>query len=146
VRTRALKNPQASCPFTSSTMTRTNADRVRPEPANPTEERMQAACVLEFGPPSMITVDDWPVAKPLQCWCGFRVEPWDTLLREGQSGLTQPLPLILGSDTPEASQPLEGTCHVSNRATRSTAQRMRCSPEPMSSMSLASAQNGDTQT
>ena len=64
---------------------------------------MKAACVLEFGRPSVITIDDLPRPKPSlgQLLVGVRgagVGPWNALIREGKSGLKQPLPLILGSE------------------------------------------------
>jgi NADPH:quinone reductase-like Zn-dependent oxidoreductase len=64
---------------------------------------MKAAQVLEFGPPSVITIDDLPRAKPASAELLVRVlaagvGPWDALVREGKSGLNQPLPLTLGSE------------------------------------------------
>jgi NADPH:quinone reductase-like Zn-dependent oxidoreductase len=64
---------------------------------------MKAACVLEFGPPSVITIDDSPRPKPSSGQLLVRVRaagvgPWDALVRKGKSGLKQPLPLILGSE------------------------------------------------
>ena len=64
---------------------------------------MKAACVLEFGPPSVITVDDLSRPKPSSGQLLVRVfaagvGPWYALLREGKSGIKQPLPLILGSE------------------------------------------------
>jgi len=64
---------------------------------------MKAACVLRFGPPSVITIDDLPRPNPSSGQLLTRVraagvEPWDALVREGKSGLNQPLPLILGSE------------------------------------------------
>jgi len=64
---------------------------------------MKAARVLEFGPPSVITIDDLPRPKPSAGQLLVRVlaagvGPWDVLVREGKSGLKQPLPLILGSE------------------------------------------------
>ena len=64
---------------------------------------MKAACVREFGPPNVITIDDLPRPKPSSGQLLVRVRaagvgPWDALVREGKSGLKQPLPLILGSE------------------------------------------------
>jgi len=64
---------------------------------------MKAARVLHFGPPSAIENDDLPRPEPAAGQLLVRVKaagvgPWDALIREGKSGLQQPLPLILGSD------------------------------------------------
>ena len=64
---------------------------------------MKAARILQFGPPSVITSDDLPqpVPGPRQLIVHVKaagVGPWDALIREGRSGLAQPLPLILGSE------------------------------------------------
>jgi NADPH:quinone reductase-like Zn-dependent oxidoreductase len=64
---------------------------------------MKAACVLKFGTPVVITIDDLPRPKPSsrQLLVHVRaagVGPWDALVREGKSALKQPLPLILGSE------------------------------------------------
>jgi NADPH:quinone reductase-like Zn-dependent oxidoreductase len=64
---------------------------------------MRAACVLEFGPPTVIAIDDLPRPKPSAGQLLVRVRaagvgPRDALAREGKSGLKQPLPLILGSE------------------------------------------------
>jgi len=64
---------------------------------------MKAACVSEFGPPSVITIRDLPRPKPSAGQLLVRVRaagvgPWDALVREGKSALKQPLPLILGSE------------------------------------------------
>jgi NADPH:quinone reductase-like Zn-dependent oxidoreductase len=64
---------------------------------------MKAACVLEFGPPNVITIDDLPRPVPSSGHLLVRVRAagvgsWDALVREGKSGLKQPLPLILGSE------------------------------------------------
>jgi NADPH:quinone reductase-like Zn-dependent oxidoreductase len=64
---------------------------------------MKAACVLEIGPTTVITIDDLPRPRPSsgQLLAHVRaagVGPWDALVREGKSGLKQPLPLILGSE------------------------------------------------
>ncbi|MGE5324548.1 MAG: NADP-dependent oxidoreductase [Actinomycetota bacterium] len=64
---------------------------------------MKAARVLRFGPPSVIENDDLPRPEPADGQLLVRVKaagvgPWDALIREGKSGLHQPLPLILGSE------------------------------------------------
>jgi len=64
---------------------------------------MKAACVVEFGLPSVITIDDLPRPKPSSGQLLVRVHAagvgnWDAFVREGRSGLTQPLPLILSSE------------------------------------------------
>ena len=64
---------------------------------------MKAARVLRFGPPSVIENDDLPRPEPADGQLLVRVKaagvgPWDALVREGNSELRQPLPLILGSE------------------------------------------------
>jgi len=64
---------------------------------------MKAACVLKFGPPNAITIDDVTRPNPSSSQLLVRVlaagvGPWDALVRAGKSGLKQPLPLILGSE------------------------------------------------
>jgi NADPH:quinone reductase-like Zn-dependent oxidoreductase len=64
---------------------------------------VKAACVLQFGPASVITIDDLPRPTPAAGQLLVRVRaagvgPWDALVREGKSALKQPLPLILGSE------------------------------------------------
>lgn len=64
---------------------------------------MKAARILHFGPPSVIENDDLPRPDPAAGQLLVRVKaagvgPWDALVREGKSGLHQPLPLILGSE------------------------------------------------
>jgi NADPH:quinone reductase-like Zn-dependent oxidoreductase len=64
---------------------------------------MKAARIQRFGPPGVITYDDVPKPQPGARQLLVRVKaagvgPWDALIREGKSGLQQPLPLILGSD------------------------------------------------
>ena len=64
---------------------------------------MKAARVLRFGPPSTIEIDELPLPQPATGQLLVRVKaagagPWDALIREGKSGLHQPLPLILGSE------------------------------------------------
>lgn len=64
---------------------------------------MKAERVLRFGPPSVIESDDLPRPEPsagqlLVLVKAAGVGHWDALVREGKSGLRQPLPLILGSE------------------------------------------------
>ena len=64
---------------------------------------MKAAQILRFGPPSTIEIDDLPLPQPATGQLLVRVKAagvgrWDALIREGKSGLHQPLPLILGSE------------------------------------------------
>ncbi len=64
---------------------------------------MKAARVLQFGPPSVIAIDNVPRPAPGPGQLLVRVKaagvgPWDALVREGKSALHQPLPLVLGSD------------------------------------------------
>ena len=64
---------------------------------------MKAARILQFGPPSVITIDDLPRPAPGAGQLLVRakaagVGPWDALIREGRSGIHQPLPLTLGSE------------------------------------------------
>jgi NADPH:quinone reductase-like Zn-dependent oxidoreductase len=64
---------------------------------------MKAARVLRFGPPSVIKDDDLPRPEAAAGQLLVRVKaagvgPGDALVREGKSGLRQPLPLILGSE------------------------------------------------
>jgi NADPH:quinone reductase-like Zn-dependent oxidoreductase len=64
---------------------------------------MKAERVLQFGPPNVIINDDLPRPTPAAGQLLVRVKaagvgPWDALVREGKSGLHQPLPLILGSE------------------------------------------------
>lgn len=64
---------------------------------------MKAERVLQFGPPNVIINDDLPRPTPAVGQLLVRVKaagvgPWDALVREGKSGLHQPLPLILGSE------------------------------------------------
>jgi NADPH:quinone reductase-like Zn-dependent oxidoreductase len=63
----------------------------------------KAGVVHHFGPPSVIEVEDIPVARPAPNEVLIRVRaagvgPWDSWIRAGKSALPQPLPLILGSD------------------------------------------------
>ena len=64
---------------------------------------MKAGRILQFGPPSVIAIDDLPRPKPTAGHLLVRVKAagvgnWDAIIREGRSGLHQPLPLILGSE------------------------------------------------
>jgi NADPH:quinone reductase-like Zn-dependent oxidoreductase len=64
---------------------------------------MKAARVLQFGPPSVIVIEDIPRPQPVAGQVLVRVKaagvgPWDALVREGKSALNQTLPLTLGSD------------------------------------------------
>jgi NADPH:quinone reductase-like Zn-dependent oxidoreductase len=64
---------------------------------------MKAARVHRFGPPDVIGIDDIEVPQPddqqvLVQVNAAGVGPWDGLIRSGNSGLPQPLPLTLGSD------------------------------------------------
>jgi NADPH:quinone reductase-like Zn-dependent oxidoreductase len=64
---------------------------------------MRAATVSEYGPPDVIRLTDLPVPEPQGGQLRVRVSaagvgPWDALIREGQSGVPQTLPLTLGSD------------------------------------------------
>src|SRR5262249_459333 len=63
---------------------------------------MNAARVLRFGPPSVITIENLPQPEPSAGQLLVRVKAagvgdWDALIREGKVEL-QPLPLILGSE------------------------------------------------
>lgn len=63
---------------------------------------MKAARILDFGPPSMIRIDDLPQPEPAAGQLLVRVKAagvgnWDALIREGKVRL-QPLPIILGSE------------------------------------------------
>jgi len=59
--------------------------------------------IFRYGPPNVIQVADSSCPEPSSGQLRVRVSaagvgPWDALLREGQSGVPQTLPLILGSD------------------------------------------------
>ena len=63
---------------------------------------MKAARVLQYGPPSVITLDDVPQPEPGAGQLLIRVEAagvgnWDALIRAGKVKL-EPLPLILGAE------------------------------------------------
>ena len=64
---------------------------------------MKAVRVHKFGSPEVISIDDLPKPEPGKGEVVVRVKaagigPWDALIRSGKSVLSQPLPLILGSD------------------------------------------------
>ena len=64
---------------------------------------MKAVRIHRFGPPEVISLDDVPKPEPGNGEVVVRVKaagigPWDALVRSGRSVLSQPLPLILGSD------------------------------------------------
>lgn len=64
---------------------------------------MKAVEITEYGPPNVVHVADIPPTEPSSVQLRVRVRaagvgPWDALIREGRSGISQRLPLILGSD------------------------------------------------
>ncbi len=64
---------------------------------------MKSARISQFGSLDVITVADTECPAPGPGEVLVRVKaagvgPWDALVREGKSGIPQPLPLILGSD------------------------------------------------
>jgi len=64
---------------------------------------MKAARIHQFGPPSVIVLDDLPCPVPDPDQVLIRVAaagvgPWDALIRDGKSAVDAPLPLTLGSD------------------------------------------------
>jgi NADPH:quinone reductase-like Zn-dependent oxidoreductase len=64
---------------------------------------MKAARISEFGSLDVITVAEMERPEPGPGQVLVRVKaagvgPWDALVREGKSGIPQPLPLILSSD------------------------------------------------
>jgi NADPH:quinone reductase-like Zn-dependent oxidoreductase len=64
---------------------------------------MRAARIHQFGPPSMIVIDELPRPIPgdgeiLVRTAAAGVGHWDALIREGKSAVKSPLPLILGSE------------------------------------------------
>src|SRR5215472_14339048 len=64
---------------------------------------MKAARIYQFGPPSVIVVEDLPQPTPargevLVQVAAAGVGPWDALIREHKSVVNVPLPFILGSD------------------------------------------------
>jgi NADPH:quinone reductase-like Zn-dependent oxidoreductase len=66
-------------------------------------DAMKAATIVEYGPPNVIQLTETPLPDPGSGQLRVQVSaagagPWDTLVREGQSGVSQSLPLILGSD------------------------------------------------
>jgi NADPH:quinone reductase-like Zn-dependent oxidoreductase len=65
--------------------------------------KTQAQQIHQFGGPEVIVLDDveLPRPGPLEVLVAVRaagVGPWDALVRTGNSGMPQPLPLTLGSD------------------------------------------------
>jgi NADPH:quinone reductase-like Zn-dependent oxidoreductase len=64
---------------------------------------MKAARIHRFGPPDVILVEDVPRPNPATGEVLVRiiaagVAPWDAIIREGQSKVSPPPPLTLGSD------------------------------------------------
>ena len=64
---------------------------------------MRVSRILQFGPPNVIVSENLAKPEPGNGQVLVRVQaagvgPWDALIREGKSGLNQPLPLTLGSD------------------------------------------------
>jgi NADPH:quinone reductase-like Zn-dependent oxidoreductase len=64
---------------------------------------MRAVCIHGFGGIDRLSLEAIPVPSPSATQVLVRVHaagvgPWDALVREGKSGLDQPLPLVLGSD------------------------------------------------
>lgn len=64
---------------------------------------MRAARITQYGPPGVIEIAEMmrPIPGDGQLLVRVEaagVEPWDALIREGKSGVSQSLPLILGSD------------------------------------------------
>lgn len=64
---------------------------------------MRAERILQIGPPNVIVSENLSKPEPGHGQVLVRVQaagvgPWDALIREGKSGMNQPLPLTLGSD------------------------------------------------
>ena len=64
---------------------------------------MKAVRIHSFGSPEVISLDDVPKPEPGPGDVVVRISaagvgPWDALIRRGESVLSQPLPLTLGSD------------------------------------------------
>jgi NADPH:quinone reductase-like Zn-dependent oxidoreductase len=64
---------------------------------------MKAAQINKYGGPDVTRLADLPLPVPGAGQLRVRVRvagvgPWDALVREGGSGVSQTLPLILGSD------------------------------------------------
>jgi NADPH:quinone reductase-like Zn-dependent oxidoreductase len=64
---------------------------------------MKAECVFQYGSPEVIRGVEIPRPEPAEGQVRVRVKaagvgPWDALIRGGQSGIPQTLPLTLGSD------------------------------------------------
>lgn len=84
---------------------------------------MQAARILRFGPPNVITIDDVPRPEPAAGQLLVRVMAagvgnWDALTREGK--FHQALPLILGCE-------LSGVVEAINGEPSRDVARYRCS-------------------
>ncbi len=65
--------------------------------------KMRVSRILQFGPPNVIVSENLSKPEPGNGQVLVRVQaagvgPWDALIREGKSGINQPLPLTLGSD------------------------------------------------
>src|SRR5262249_39101608 len=80
-----------------------NSDNVGTSSHQDNGKRMKPVRLNRFGPPEVISLDGLPKPEPGRGEVVVRVKaagigPWDALIRSGKSVLTQPLPLILGSD------------------------------------------------
>ena len=67
------------------------------------DDAMKAVRIDRFGGPEVVEVQDVPVPEPRAGEVLVRVEaagvaPWDAIIREGQSKVSPPPPLTLGSD------------------------------------------------
>lgn len=105
---------------------------------------MLAVRVYAYGGPEQLVVDDIPVPTPaddevLVRVCAAGVGPWDALVRTGQSGLSQALPLTPGSDiagvieaTGEAIFGLTNPSFVGGYAQYATAKRASIARKPAS--------------
>jgi NADPH:quinone reductase-like Zn-dependent oxidoreductase len=72
-------------------------------PTRPHDRTMRAARIRTWGPPEVITVESVAVPDPDDGQVLVRVHaagvgPWDALVRSGNSGLGQSLPLTLGAE------------------------------------------------
>ena len=78
----------------------------------------KACRVHRFGPPDVITLEDFPPPAPGAGQALVRVKaagvgPWDAWIRAGKSALPQPLPLTLGSDLSGVVEAIgPGVAHV----------------------------------
>jgi NADPH:quinone reductase-like Zn-dependent oxidoreductase len=74
--------------------------------------------VHRFGPPDVITLEDFPppargAGQALVRVKAAGVGPWDAWIRAGKSALPQPLPLTLGSDLSGVVEAIgPGVAHV----------------------------------